>query len=111
MMHSWWCWPGRPSFPMRVVGVSAELLAARAARSPSELGARELRRWLLAEGLAVEADGVLYPTRRGWELGAGPCSPLERRTCCLDWKRGRRRRPARLREATDRRRGRLELRS
>jgi hypothetical protein len=53
-------------------GVSAELLAARAWRKPYEVGPVELTGWLIGEGLAIERDELLYPTRKGWQIRAAP---------------------------------------
>jgi hypothetical protein len=56
----------------RVVGVTAELLAARAQNSQGGITARALKAWLLDQQLAVElADGTLAPTLRAYVIGCG----------------------------------------
>jgi hypothetical protein len=60
-----------PITALHGLGVTADELAAHAARPVCAIAARELRRWLLDEGLAVELDGLLYATRRARELGSG----------------------------------------
>jgi hypothetical protein len=56
----------------RVVGVTAEPLAARAQNAQGGITARALKRWLLDEGLAYELpDRSLRPTLRAYVVGRG----------------------------------------
>lgn len=60
-----------PTTKVRGHGVTAQQLAARNRRDAGGLTPTSLRDWLVGEGLAIEVDGLLSPTRRALELGGG----------------------------------------
>lgn len=69
--------PAADSDEDRPAGIAPFVLAANANHRVGSVGALELSDWLTGAGLATLEAGLLVPTARGLELGAG-LHPLER---------------------------------